>query len=84
MNQVNNKEKQAVNNIDETERIELPREELTEEDHDLNTMFITQLENLAYSSLLQIEPRVKLPKEEKCKPSIGYIPEGSGHCSRDM
>ena len=35
VNQVNKEEEQAGNNIEETERIELPREELTEEDQDL-------------------------------------------------
>ena len=62
MNPVNNEEEQAGNNIEEAERIELPREELTEEDQDLKAMFITQLENLTHSSLLQMEPREKLPK----------------------
>ena len=62
VNQVNNEEEQAGNNIEEAERIELPREELTEEDQDLKAMFITQLENLTHSSLLQMEPREKLPK----------------------
>ena len=62
MNQVNNEEEQAGNNIEEAERIELPREKLTEEDQHLKAMFITQLENLTHSSLLQIETRVKLPK----------------------
>ena len=46
----------------DTERIELPREELTEKDQDLKEMFIIQLENLTYSQLLQIEPREKLLK----------------------
>ena len=62
MNQVKNKEEQAGNNTEEAERIELPREELAEEDQDLKAMFITQLENFTHSSLLQIEPREKLPK----------------------
>ena len=57
VNQVNNEEEQAGNNIEEAERIELPREELTEEDQDLKAMFMTQLENFTHSSLLQIEPR---------------------------
>ena len=61
MNQVNNEEEQAGNNIEEAERIELPREELTEEDQDLKAMFINELENLTHSSLLQMEPREKLP-----------------------
>ena len=52
-NQVNNEEEQAGNNIEEAARIELPREELTEEDQDLKAMFITQLKNLTHSSLLQ-------------------------------
>ena len=62
MNQVNNEEEQAGNNIEEAEQIELPREELTEEDQDLKETIITQLENLTHSSLLQMEPREKLPK----------------------
>ena len=62
VNPVNNKEEQAGNNIEEAERIELPREELTEEAQDLKAMFIIQLENLTNSSLLQMEPREKLPK----------------------
>ena len=61
-NQVNNKEEQAGNNIEEAERIKLPREELTVEDQDLKTIFVTQLEKLTHSSLLQIETREKLPK----------------------
>ena len=60
--QVNNEEEHAGNNIEEADRIELPREELTEEDQDLQAMFITQLENLAHSPLLQMKPREKLPK----------------------
>ena len=62
LNQVNNEEEQAWNNIEEAERIELPREEITEEDQDLKAMFITQLENLIHSSLLQMESREKLRK----------------------
>ena len=62
LNQVNNEEEQAWNNIEEAERIELPREEITEEDQDLKAMFITQLENLVHSSLLQMESREKLRK----------------------
>ena len=62
MNQVNNEEEQAWNNIEEAEGIELPREEITEEDQDLKAMFITQLENLIHSSLLQMESREKLRK----------------------
>ena len=62
MNPVNIEEEQAGNNIKEAERIELPREELIEEDQDLKVMFISQLENLNHSSLLQMEPREKLPK----------------------
>ena len=42
VNQVNNEEEQAGNNIEEAERIELPREDLTEEDQDLKAIFITQ------------------------------------------
>ena len=42
--------------------VELPREELTEEDQDPKEMFIIELEKLTHSSLLQIEPREKLPK----------------------
>ena len=45
VNQVNNEEEQAGNNIEEAERIELLREELTEKDQVLKAMFITQLEN---------------------------------------
>ena len=63
MNQVNNEDKEAGNNIKEAERIELPREDITEEDLDLKAMFITQLENLTKSSLLQMEPIEKLPKD---------------------
>ena len=62
VNQINNKEEKTGNNIKEAERIELPREELTEEDQDLKAMFINKLENLTHSSLLQMEPREKLPK----------------------
>ena len=63
VNQVNiAEEKQVENNGTDADRIEFPREELTEEDQDLKEMFITQLENLTHSSLLQIEPREKLPK----------------------
>ena len=62
VNQVNNTEEQAGDNIDEAERIKLPRQELTEEDQNLKAMFITQLENLTHSSLLQIESREKLSK----------------------
>ena len=47
VNQVNNEEEQAGSNIEEAEQIELPREDLTEEDHDLKAIFITQLENLS-------------------------------------
>ena len=54
VNQVNNAEEQARNNIEEAERIELTREEIIEEDQDLKAMFITQLENLTHSSLLQM------------------------------
>ena len=63
MNQVYiNEEQQVENNGMDAERIELPREEHTEKDQDLKEMFIIQLENLTYSSLLQIEPRKKLSK----------------------
>ena len=62
VNPVNNEEEQAGNNIEEAQLIELPTEELTEEDQDLKAIFITQLENLTHSSLLQMEPREKLPK----------------------
>ena len=62
LNPVNDEEEQAGNNIEEAKRIELPREELTEEDQDFKAMFITQLENLTHSSLLQMEPRKKLLK----------------------
>ena len=49
VNQVNNEEEQAGNNIEEAEQIELPRKELTEEDQDLKAMFITLLlENLSH------------------------------------
>ena len=40
VNQVNNEEEHPGNNIGEAERIELPREELTEGDQDLKAMFI--------------------------------------------
>ena len=63
VNQVNiNDEEHVENNGMDAERIELPKEELTEEDQDLKEMFIIQLENLTHSSFLQIEPREKLPK----------------------
>ena len=63
VNQVNINGKEHVeNNGMDAERIELPREELTEEDQDLKEMFIIQLENLTHSSFLQIEPREKPPK----------------------
>ena len=62
VNQVNNEEEQAGNNIEEAKRIQLPREKLTHEDPDLKAMFMTQLENLTHSSILQIEPIEKLPK----------------------
>ena len=42
MNEVNNEEEQVGNKIEEAERIELPREDLTEEDQDLKAIFITQ------------------------------------------
>lgn len=41
MNHVNNKEEQAMNNIEEAEQIALAREEITEEDQDPKAMFIT-------------------------------------------
>ena len=63
VNQVNINGKEHVeNNGMDAERIELPREKLTEEDQDLKEMFIIQLENLTHSSFLQIEPREKPPK----------------------
>ena len=63
VNQVNIAEEDQVENNDmDAEHIEFPREELTEEDQDLKEMFIIHLENLTHSSLLQIEPREKLPK----------------------
>ena len=63
VNQVNtNEEEQSENSGMDAEQIELPIEELTEEDQDLNEMFIIQLENLTHSLLLQIETREKLPK----------------------
>ena len=65
VNQVNNEVEKAGNNIEEAEQIELPREKLIEDDQDLKAMFITQLEDLTHSSLLQVEPREKLPKA-KC------------------
>ena len=55
-----NDEEHVENNGMDAERIELPREELTEEDQDLKEMFIIQLENLTHSSLLQIERREKI------------------------
>ena len=49
VNQVNNEEEPTGNNIEEAEQIELPRQELTEEDQDLKAMFITLLlENLTH------------------------------------
>ena len=62
VNQVNNEEEQAGNNIEEAERIELPREEIIEEDQDLKEMFITQLESLIHSLLLQMKPNDRLLK----------------------
>ena len=54
MNQVHIAEEElAENNGMDAERIEFPREKLTEGD---------QLGNLTHPSLLQIEPREKLPK----------------------
>ena len=41
MNHVNNKEEQAMNNIEKAEQIALAREEITEEDQDPKAMFIT-------------------------------------------
>ena len=61
-NLVDSEEQEAENNIGETERIELPAEGLKEEDRDLEVMFIDLLENIKNSTLLQIEPREKLPK----------------------
>ena len=49
VNQVNNEEEPTGNNIEEAEQIELPRQELTEEDQDLKAMFIILLlENLTH------------------------------------
>ena len=53
MNQVHiNEEEQGENSGMDAEQIELPIEELTEEDQDLKEMFIIQLENLTHSLLL--------------------------------
>ena len=53
VNQVHiNKEEQGENSGMDAEQIELPIEELTEEDQDLKEMFIIQLENLTHSLLL--------------------------------
>ena len=41
MNHVNNKEEQAMNNIEEAEQFALARGEITEEDQDPKAMFIT-------------------------------------------
>ena len=55
-------EEYVGNNIEDDERIEILREILTQEDQDLEAKFINQLENLTHSSLIQIDPREKLPK----------------------
>ena len=62
VNQVETDEEYIGNNIEDDERIEILREILTEEDQDLAAKFINQLENLTHSSLIQIDPREKLPK----------------------
>jgi len=41
---------------------EVPGEEFTEKDKELEIIFIKQSENLIHSSTLQMEPREKLPK----------------------
>ena len=46
----------------DAKRITLPREEITGKDQDLKEMLTIHLENLTHSSLLQIEPKEKLPK----------------------
>ena len=53
VNPVNKEEEQAGNNIEEAERIELPREQFTEENQGLKAKFITQLENLNHSLLVR-------------------------------
>ena len=61
VNQVNiNEEEQVENNGMGAEQIKLLREELAEEGQDLKEIFII----LTHSSLLQIEPREKLPKAD--------------------
>ena len=60
VNQVNiNEEEQGENSGMDAEQIELPIEELTEEDQDLKEMFIIQLENLTHSLLINF-PRLSL------------------------
>ena len=39
MNQVNNEEEQTGNNIEEGERIDVPRDDITEKDQDLKAIF---------------------------------------------
>ena len=75
-NLVDSEEEEAENNIGENERIELPTEGLKEEDRDLEVMFIDQLENIKNSTLLQIEPREKLPKvkiDNQLKESANWV-----------
>ena len=62
INQAEVDEEYVGNNIEDDERIEILREIFTEEDQDLEAEFINQLENLTHSSLIQIDPREKLPK----------------------
>ena len=49
----------SVNEQPEDEHV---LEVLTEEDRKLETLFITELENLTHSTMPHLEPRVKLPK----------------------
>ena len=62
VNQAEADEEYVGNNIEDDEQIKILREILTEEDQDLEAKFINQLENLTHSSLIQIDPREKLPK----------------------
>ena len=62
VNQAEANEEYVGNNIEDDDRIEILREILTEEDQDLEAKFINQLENLTHSSLIQIDPREKLPR----------------------
>ena len=55
-------EEQIENNGLDAERIELPREDLTEEDQYLKEMFTILLKNVTHSLILQREPREKPPK----------------------